>query len=151
VTQFDELFEDGYRALVESIVAAARREIQALPKKSVKKQGATARQKRSDISTRLVECVEHVTERMLLIWLKHSRTLRLSVLERVSGAEEWDSLVTFIKRYGRDIFTQTFLSMGNLRAILQQGVGTRQDYVGEEGDDVEPWILVSDHEEHVKG
>ncbi len=149
VTQFDELFEDGYRALVESIVSAARRELESLPAKSVKKQGATARKQRSDVSTRLVECVEHITERMLLIWLKHSRTLRLSVLERVSDTEEWESLVTFIKRYGRDIFTQTFLNMGNLRAILHQGVGTWLDYLVEHEDEVEPWLLLRELDENI--
>jgi hypothetical protein len=30
--------------------------------------------------------------------------------------------VVFIERYGRDLFTQPFLNLGNLRAILHQGV-----------------------------
>ena len=32
-------------------------------------------------------------------------------------------LVEFIKRYGSELFTQRFFSLGNVRAILHQGVG----------------------------
>jgi hypothetical protein len=48
--------------------------------------------------------------------------LRLSVLEKVNHASRWTQLVAFVKRYGEDLFTQQFLNLGNLRAILHQGV-----------------------------
>ena len=70
----------------------------------------------------LVECLEQVTESLLKQWLAHSRTLRLSVLERIADDKSWQALVAFIERYGRDLFTQRFLNLGNLRAILHQGV-----------------------------
>ena len=70
----------------------------------------------------LVECLEQVTESLLKQWLAHSRTLRLSVLEKIADEKSWQALVGFIERYGRDLFTQRFLNMGNLRAILHQGV-----------------------------
>ena len=60
---------------------------------------------------------------LLASWLNHSRTLRLSVLERVGDQRSWDELVEFIKRYGSELFTQRFFSLGNVRAILHQGVG----------------------------
>ena len=56
------------------------------------------------------------------MWLEHSHTLRLSVLERVADDSAWEELVNFIKRYGHDLFTQQFLHLGNIRAILHQGV-----------------------------
>jgi len=61
-------------------------------------------------------------------WLHHSRTLRLSVLERISDKEKWQQLVNFIQRYGAELFTQRFFSLGNVRAILHQGVG---DWLGD--------------------
>jgi hypothetical protein len=70
----------------------------------------------------LVECLEQLTESLLISWLSHSRTLRLSVLEKVSHGGRWSKLVAFVKKYGEDLFTQQFLNLGNLRAILHQGV-----------------------------
>jgi hypothetical protein len=46
----------------------------------------------------------------------------LSVLERVASPKEWQEFVKFIQRYGHDLFTQQFFHLGNLRAILHQGV-----------------------------
>ena len=63
-----------------------------------------------------------MTESLLKQWLAHSRTLRLSVLERIADEKSWQALVAFIEHYGRDLFTQRFLNLGNLRAILHQGV-----------------------------
>jgi hypothetical protein len=59
---------------------------------------------------------------MLMSWLAHSQTLRLSVLEYLYDEHAWKDLVSFIDRYGHDLFTQRFLSFTNLRAILHQGV-----------------------------
>jgi hypothetical protein len=68
----------------------------------------------------LVEALQELTESQLHRWLNHSRTLRLSVVERLSSEEEWRAFVTFVERYGADLFTQKFLNLGNLRAILHQ-------------------------------
>ena len=70
----------------------------------------------------LIDSLQQVTEPMLVVWLAHSQTLRLSVLERITDEDEWAELVSFIMRYGHDLFTQYFLNAGNLRAILHQGV-----------------------------
>jgi hypothetical protein len=68
----------------------------------------------------LVEALQDLTESQLNRWLTHSRTLRLSVVERLGSEEEWGKFVAFIQRYGGDLFTQMFLNLGNLRAILHQ-------------------------------
>jgi hypothetical protein len=68
-----------------------------------------------------VVLLEQFTELLLRSWLSHSQTLRLSVLERLPK-DYWEKLVAFIRRYGSELFTQEFLNMGNLRAILHQGV-----------------------------
>ena len=69
----------------------------------------------------LVDCLEDLTKSLLETWMAHSHTLRLSVLEKVQDARAWEKLVEFIKRYGADLFTQRFLNLGNIRAILHQG------------------------------
>ena len=75
-----------------------------------------------ETQTNLFECTEMLTESMLMLWLDHSRTLRLSVLEKVHDAQAWERMVAFIQTYGRGLFTQQFLHLGNIRGILHQGV-----------------------------
>lgn len=108
VTEFDRLFEIGYKALVESLVESAQAWQLAGPGPS--RDGA------------LVDALQQLTEPMLVKWLSHSQTLRLSILERIDNENQWRQLQHFVQRYGEDLFTQHFLNMGNLRAILHQGV-----------------------------
>jgi len=113
VTEFDRLFENGYQAIVRSMVASAesweegRSETQSPPVDHI-----------------LVDVLQRLTERQLDRWLKHSRTLRLNVVERLSEAVSWNRFVEFIERFGGDLFDQKFMSLGNLRGILHQGVDT---------------------------
>ncbi len=96
-------------------------------------------------SDELIAVLEQLTEVMLGSWLSHSRTLRLSVLETVDNSQHWNRLVEFIQRYGGAIFTQSFLRLGNVRAILHQGVGHWLDKVVEEGgDELEDLFLAID-------
>jgi hypothetical protein len=84
-------------------------------------------------SDALIDVLEQLTEVMLGCWLSHSRTLRLSVLETVDNAKNWQRLTGFIQRYGGSIFTQSFLRLSNVRAILHQGVGNWLQNVREDG------------------
>ena len=68
----------------------------------------------------LVDALQDLTESQLRRWLTHSRTLRLSVVERLTDPADWKQFVAFVERYGGDLFTQMFLNLGNLRAILHQ-------------------------------
>jgi hypothetical protein len=114
VTEFDELFKIGYRALVEALVDSSQHW------ESPPAQTASEDDDESAESA-LVECLEQLTESILVSWLSHSRTLRLSVLERVHEKKAWGKLVAFIEKYGSDLFTQRFLNLANARAILHQG------------------------------
>ncbi len=105
VTEFDEVFRHGYRALVEALVCSAE---------SWSEEGHIH-------DEQFILLLEQFTELLLRSWLAHSRTLRLSVLERLPQ-HYWNRLVWFIQRYGGDLFTQQFLNIRNLRAILHQGV-----------------------------
>lgn len=117
VSEFDRLFRHGFRAMVEAIV------------------GATAEWPPGETpDAELIENLEPLTETLLRRWLRHSRALRLTVLERVSDREAWRQLVGFIENYGGELFTQQFFHIGNLRAILHEGVGTWLEQLAEQPD-----------------
>ena len=111
VTEFDEVFKIGWTALVECLVVSAK----SWDKPKSERGSVVA-------GPALVSCLKRLTEVLLVSWLPHSHTLRLSVLEKVNDRRAWNRLVEFIERYGEDLFTQRFLNLGNLRAILHQGV-----------------------------
>ncbi|WP_442483461.1 hypothetical protein [Aeoliella sp. SH292] len=111
ITEYDTLFEQGYQALVECVVASASTWEAA--------KGGPPR----PTDQMLVEALQDLTESQLGRWLRHSRTVRLSVVEKLADPNDWKRFVEFVERYGRDLFTQRFLSLGNLRSILHQGVG----------------------------
>lgn len=117
VTEFDELFKIAFSSMVEALTQAHRQQFAALDRDA----GSTEESRHADRAQSLFDCVELLTESMLLMWLDHSRTLRLSVLEKVSDKSSWNRLVEFITSYGGDLFTQRLLQLGNVRAILHQG------------------------------
>src|SRR4029077_15980822 len=70
----------------------------------------------------LVELLRRITDSFLALWLAHSQTLRLSVLEGFSADTDWDELRDFVKKYGGELFTPQFLSIASLRSVLHRGV-----------------------------
>jgi hypothetical protein len=114
VTEYDRLFTSGYQAIVRALVASAAN----WDEKRTASHGACHASRPSD--SMLVEALQDFTESQLNRWLAHSRTLRLSVVERLAADAEWQEFVKFVERYGADLFTQKFLNLGSLRAILHQ-------------------------------
>jgi hypothetical protein len=88
----------------------------------------------------LVPLLEKLTEGLLGHWLSHSRTLRLSILESVDNPTRWGPLSEFIQKYGHGLFTQVFLSLPHVRAILHQGVGNwlKQAMVNRDSPEMQP-------------
>lgn len=125
ITEFDGLFKVGFCSMVRSL-ARATSQMKDKACENVDDPNEL-RQRKKDADAVLFDCVELLTESLLIMWLEHSRTLRLSVLEKVNDDESWSRLVEFIQRYGADIFSQPFLRLSNVRAILHQGVGTWLD------------------------
>jgi hypothetical protein len=117
VTEYDRLFTQGYQSIVRALVASA----EGWDEERTGSQGTHAASRPSD--SMLVEALQDLTESQLNRWLAHSGTLRLSVVERLKPDAEWQSFVAFVERYGADLFTQKFLNLGNLRAILHQHAG----------------------------
>lgn len=123
VTEYDRLFAGGYRAIVRALVNSA--EDWDVDRAAVGPSPAFIRP--SDAM--LIEALQDLTESQLNRWLTHSRTLRLSVVERLANDEEWQAFVAFVERYGADLFTQKFLNLGNLRAILHQRTAVWLSYL----------------------
>ncbi len=125
VTEFDELFHVAYASLVHKLIEST------VFLKDELLEGKKSSEKKVSLKCEnvLFDCIEMLTESMLILWLDHSRTLRLSVLEKVMDKVSWERLVEFIKRYGEGLFTQQFLHLANVRAILHQGVNQWFDQV----------------------
>ncbi len=135
VSEFDRLFEVGYKALVESLVEVSR----SWP---VSPEDRERGRELADAD--LVDVLEQLTESLLKQWLAHSRTLRLSVLEKIGDEKAWQALVKFIERYGHDLLLQRFLNLGNLRAILHQGVENWLARLSEDPDAGDDLLIVRD-------
>jgi hypothetical protein len=121
VTEFDRLFHLAFQGVVESLVESAA----AWPAEAAG-------------DAQLTEALEALTQPFLRLWVEHSRSIQLSSLERVSTTHEWDRLREFIARHGRDLFHPRFLTLANLRGILQRGVGAYLDHLRDEPDPLHP-------------
>lgn len=123
VTEFDRLFQVGFEASVQSLIDAVE----------VDAPGASYGED-VEHSAELYEGLQTLTEGWLKRWNTHSRSLRLSSLEKAGDKKRWEALVDFIKRFGRDLFTPKFLNLGNLRAVLHQKVDVYLKRLEEEDD-----------------
>lgn len=130
ITEFDKLFETGFKAIVRCVVAAAD-----APRPDSADTPSDAE---------LIELLEEVAEPLLFRWLRHSRNIRFSVLESLADARDWKELKKFITRYGHDLFTQSFMGFGNLRAILHQGTDAYLRWLEEKEDARERFRLLDD-------
>lgn len=104
VTEFNLLFPVGFRAVIETLVEAM-----------------ATWESTADDDEQATALVGLMVGRFSRLWIEHIAGVRLSELER---SVDWDDLVRFIQRYGRELFTQKFMAFGNLRGILHQGTGT---------------------------
>lgn len=113
ITEFDRLLELACRGIVQCLVRCCEAWDQSAAKAGADRRHADAM---------LLSLVQEATALLLRPWLAHSQHVRLSVLEGVAEEPQWRALRRFIQRYGAELFTQRFLTYGNLRAILHQGV-----------------------------
>ena len=134
ITEFDQMFKIGCRAIVRSLVAASE---------GWSEPGEASPAKPGD-DGELIAFLEQATEALLRAWLIHSRGVRLSVLEAVNSRGPWNELKRFIEQYGSDLFTQRFMNHGNLRGILHQGVDAWLNSLAEEPDEEDHFRLLDD-------
>ncbi|MGL4513975.1 MAG: hypothetical protein ACRCT8_12865 [Lacipirellulaceae bacterium] len=142
VTEYDRLFEAGYQAIVRCLVASADEwdpSAWRLPEGVIADADSDLHARPSD--GLLVEALQELTESQLQRWLHHSRTVRLSVVERLASPHDWEHFVRFVQAYGADLFTQRFLTLSNLRAILHQRVGAWLETLREEDSEDAPQLV----------
>jgi hypothetical protein len=139
VTEFDRLFEVGFKALVECVVESSAQWPQAdVPLEAVGESDENPH------DGELTDALQFLTESLLGQWSSHSHTLRLSVLEKVGTEKDWQELVKFVERYGHDLFTQAFFNYANLRAILHQGIDAWLDQLQADPGQFSELLLVAD-------
>ena len=114
VTEFDQMFYVANQQMIAAVVASVSNT------KNLKNAEKIAEGEHRD--KLLIDYLQQLVGHTSQLWIEHSQTLRLSVLEKVYAEKKWNALVNFIQAHGEDIFTQTFLHLGNLRAILHRGV-----------------------------
>jgi hypothetical protein len=131
VTEFNHFFQAAFQSVVESVVDASA--TWSSPEGA--EDGGDAR---------LIEALERLTAPFLALWIEHSRSLQLSVLEALTGESEWRAVVAFVQRYGGELFHARFLTLGNLRGILHRGVGSYLDYLRDNADPLHPVRLLDD-------
>jgi hypothetical protein len=127
VTEFNHFFQAAYQAVVENVVRS-----------SLVWDGSASE------DGHVVDVLERLTAPFLALWIEHSRTLQLSVLEGVSNDAEQRALTGFVQRYGSDLFHARFLTLGNLRGILHRGVSAYLDYLQENPDPLRPIRLIDE-------
>jgi hypothetical protein len=145
ITEFDQMFKLGCRAIVRSLVYSAEGWAEAETVQAVASPtGVSATSISAGNDNELIAYLEQATEALLRAWLVHSRGVRLSKLEEVNNRSPWTELKRFIEQYGGDLFTQRFMNHGNLRGILHQGVDAWLNSLTEEPDEDEHFRLLDD-------
>jgi hypothetical protein len=137
ITEFDRLFELAWKGMVQ----CAARSAEAWPAPAP---AASARPRSRRAPSPLLAVLQEMTALVLRRWLDHSRHVRLSVLESVAEESRWQSVKKFIERYGHELFTQKFMTYGNLRAILHQGADAYLRSLEEEPEAESPLRLLED-------
>ncbi|HEY7425408.1 MAG TPA: hypothetical protein VH682_14350 [Gemmataceae bacterium] len=127
VTEFNHFFQSAYQAVVESVV-----------------ESAPTWGPRHDSDEELVSLLERLTAPFLTLWIEHSRSLQLSVLETLTGESEWRAVQAFVQRYGADLFHARFMTLANLRGILHRGAGAYLDYLRDNPDPLRPVRLLDE-------
>ena len=136
ITEFDRMFEIACRGIVRSLIISSE---------GWRGQGKSRSRGHGAADRELIALLERTVEALLQLWLDHSRGVRLSVLESVNDQEErWNHLQQFIEKYGHDFFTQKFMNLSNLRAILHQGVETYLRLLEEEPGAEDEYRLLGD-------
>ena len=111
VSSFDQLFRTALAGVVETLLTAAA------------EWGEDA-----DPDGPLSGMLFQVAEAFQELWVQHSQSLRLSVLESVTDEDDWEPVRAFVKKYGGDLFTVPFLGLSNMRGILARGVAAWLDH-----------------------
>ena len=117
VSSFDQLFRTAVTGVVDALLTSAR------------DWGEDAGE-----DGPLASALRQVADSFQGLWVDHSVGLRLSTLESVLDADDWEQLRAFVRTYGGDLFTVRFLTLSNVRGILGQGTAAWLDREAAQGD-----------------
>jgi hypothetical protein len=134
VTEFDRLFQGACQAVTEAVVV------------SVAGESPSDTESANGHAEPIVLALESLLEPFMALWVEHSRTLRVSMLEVIGSDADWQKIRDFIQKYGRDLFHARFMTLGNLRGILDRGSGVFLDYLRDNPDPLHPVKLIDDLE-----
>lgn len=127
ITEFDRLFQISLRSALDTLLKSTKRW----------RSGRFSPEELIDVVSELVDPYQ-------ALWLKHSNTMRLSSVDGLRSDEDWNELAAFIREYGGQLFHASQLTLGNVRAILHNGVPWFLDYLEEQEDPLQPLKLLSD-------
>lgn len=131
VTEFDRLFRTALRGALLCVM------------KSIDSWDQRPRDRE------VIDLVHPIVEQFRAQWLQHSRTMRLSTVEEMHDVVLAEGIEEFIRNYGGDLFHAKLLTLGNIRAILHNGIATFLDYLEENADPLHPIRLLGDLEQGV--
>src|SRR5204863_214784 len=114
VSSFDQLFRTALVGVVEALLAAA-----------------SDWNEDEGEDGPLAGVLFRVAEGFQELWIEHSKSLRLSVLESVADDADWNAVKGFVSKFGGDLFTVPFLGLSNMRGILARGVAAWLDHEAE--------------------
>ena len=127
ITEFDRLFHISLRSSLETLLNSARR-------------WRNGRFNHDE----LIDMVSELVDPYQSLWLKHSSTMRLSSVDAIRTSDDLTELSAFIHLYGAELFHASQLTLGNVRAILQNGVDWFLGYLEENEDPLRPMRLLAD-------
>ena len=130
VTEFDRLFRIGLRGTIECLIVSSQ---------------TWNGGKFPDAD--LIELLRKIVDRYSVLWREHSRNMRLSSAEALQDQDVWNETKRFIEAYGKDLFHARFLTLGNVRSILHNGVDWFLDYLEDESDPLVTIRLLEDLEQ----
>ena len=129
VTEFDKLFRTALRNSLEFLIHSSQR-------------WDPSSFQDEDLINLFGRIVDEYAEQ----WLQHSQTMRLTTVEELESPEVAENVRQFIADYGGDLFHAKLLTLGNIRAILHNGVHQFLDYISETQDPLHPVRLLEDLE-----
>lgn len=132
VTEFDRLFRTAVRSTIESLLRSA----------ATWESGKYSQEK-------LVELLHNFLKPFVEEWVSHSQTMRLSAVESMKRDTIWNEVREFIGKYGAELFHAKMLTLGNVRAILHNGIPWFLNFLAESADPLRPIPLLEDLEQRV--
>ncbi len=125
VTEFDRLFRTAVRSSVEALLRSA----------TTWEEGRFRQEK-------LVDLLQSLVKPFVEEWVSHSASMRLSAVESMKRDAIWDEVHDFIVRFGAELFHAKMLTLGNVRAILHNGIPWFLNFLAESQDPLRPSPLL---------